>query len=196
MVGRRCSGCRAGWQPGGRWLRGSSSRSTRVGPQVKTSSRRSEFYEHTRKDDVFEVNRTLQCSLHLRALRSPTCGSYRIASCFAAQPSPLLQRKRRHTHSLTLTFSSLEHDASVGLHAADHAINSPIGHIVMAVGGEIPGPVGTAFHVVAAVDDACVLRGCVACLPLLSCGSQHACRYHHDYVGAAIEGAEAVAHAI
>ena len=69
----------------------------------------------------------------------------------------------------TLALSSLEHDASVGFHAVNDAMNSPIGQVVMFVGGEIPGPVGTAFHVVSAADDVCVMRGCVACMPLLLC---------------------------
>ena len=149
------------------------------------------FYEQTRKDDLFRVNGTLQCSLHLHALQSPTCGSYRIASC-----SPTLAPAATQTagHSrLTLTLCSLAHDASVGFHAVNDAMNSPIGQVVMFVGGEIPGPVGTAFHVVAGADDLCVMRGCVTCLPLMLCGSQHACRYNGDYLGAALEGAEAAA---
>ncbi len=93
----------------------------------------------------------------------------------------------------TLTLSSLEHDASVGLHAADHFINSPVGHVVMDVGGHIPGPIGTVFTGVSIADDVCVMRGCIACMLLLLCGSQHACRYHHRWAQAGLEAAEAAA---
>ncbi len=109
------------------------------------------------------------CSLHLHALRSPTCGSYRIASCCSPTLAPAATQTAAHSR-LTLTLSSLAHDASVGFHAVNDAMNSPLGQFAMDLGGDIPGPIGTGFHVVSAADDLCVMRGCVACMPLLLCG--------------------------
>ena len=138
------------------------------GPQGKNVIRHTlSVYEQTRKDDFSQVNRTVQCSLHLHALQSPTCGSYRIASC-SPTLAPAATQTAAHSR-LTLTLSSLAHDASVGFHAVNDAMNSPLGQFAMDLGGDIPGPIGTGFHVVSAADDLCVMRGCVACMPLLLC---------------------------
>ena len=62
------------------------------------------LHERTRKDDIFRVNGTLQCSLqcslHLHALRSPTCGPYRIACCCSPTLAPAAtQTAASRTHN-------------------------------------------------------------------------------------------------
>ena len=53
--------------------------------------------------------------------------------------------------------SHIAHDVSSGFSVVNDAMNSPIGQVVMDLGGEIPGPVGTCFHVAAAADDLYVI---------------------------------------